>query len=46
MSSQEHPIDTYGRRIAQAHALALLVSTGEAFDALQEFNRDIYLNVM
>ena len=41
----EKEIDTYGRRIAQAHALALLISTGEALDALQEFNRDIYLHV-
>ena len=41
----ERHVDTYGRRIAQAQALSILLSTGEAWDALQEFPREVYVNV-
>ena len=43
MSESERAIDTYGRRISQAHALAMLMSSSEAYDALSEMHKDVYM---
>jgi hypothetical protein len=39
----ERPIDTYGRRISQAHALAMLMSSDEAYVALTEMHKEVYM---
>ena len=41
--NNESPIEVYGRRISQAHALAMLLSSSEAYDALQEMHKDVYM---
>lgn len=43
-AAEERPIDRFGRRIAQAHALSQLLSSREAYDVLQEFDSEVYIN--